>query len=294
MSWWMLALPGLLVGCGAAVLVSALAPRHVHVASALTRLGTTTRPDAPSRRDAPSIIGEWAHRHLPDAPGFRIPAADLVLIGMPPAAFLYRKVLGAAVGLLVPLLLGALINLVLPVLPLWIWMAISVVAAVVGWTSPDAEVRTRARRARAEFTRAMAVYVGLVAVELSDGATGPARAMANAASVADSWVFRRIREELTLAEYTGQTQWDALERLAEQIQVPALQDASRIMRLAGDGARVTDSLRGAGDALRNAIVSQAHAEANAQSVKIGPPLALTVFVLAGLFMTPAVMAIIAR
>ncbi|WP_156366544.1 hypothetical protein [Microbacterium sp. No. 7] len=290
----MLALPGLLIGAGAAVLLGAFAPRHVHIGSALARLGTTTTPDQRGGRAAPRVIGEWAHQHLPDAPGFRIPTADLTLVGMSPAAFHYRRVVGAGVGLLAPLLVGTVMTMLLPVLPVWMWLGVAAVCAVVGWASPGGEVRTRAARARAEFTQAMAVYVGLVAVELSDGATGPARAMANAAGIADSWVFRRLREELTLAEYTGQTQWDALEHLASQIQVPALQDASRIMRLAGDGARVTDSLRGAGDALRNAIVTQAHAEANAQSVKIGPPLALTVFVLAGLFITPAVMAIIAR
>lgn len=293
MTWWQLALPGALAGTGLAAIVTAFIPRRIHPAAALERLGTTTPPHAVAASTA-TRVGDWVHRHLPDVRGFRIPTADLSLLGIPTSSFLYRKTIGAAFGLTAPLLIAAIGQAVGRGTPLWLWLLIAAAGAIVGWVGPDRHVRARAFHARTAFTQAMAVYVGLIAVELSDGTTGPAYAMANAATVADSPVFQRIREELTLAEYTGTTQWDALERLAASIQLPALTDAARTMRLAGDGALVTDALNDAADSLRNVVLTNAHAAANAQSVRVGIPLALTVLVLAGMFATPAVLTMLTR
>ncbi|MFX8620604.1 hypothetical protein ABTM24_20645, partial [Acinetobacter baumannii] len=71
-------------------------------------------------------------------------------------------------------------------LPIAVWL----------WFSVDQDIRSKANDARAEFTRAVAVYLELVAAERKRGATA-ARALETSADVGRSWVFVRIRQELT-------------------------------------------------------------------------------------------------
>ena len=53
-----------------------------------------------------------------------------------------------------------------------------------------------AKAARKEFGRALASYIDLVALERNSG-SGPRQAMEIAANIGDSWVFRRLAEELS-------------------------------------------------------------------------------------------------
>ncbi len=98
---------------------------------------------------------------------------------------------------------------------------------------PNLEVTRSAAVARSEFTRAVGAYTDLVALERQAGA-GTAQALEAAATVGDSWVFVRIREELARARWSGRAPWDALSDLGTQIQVAGLGDLGDIMRLSGE------------------------------------------------------------
>ena len=69
---------------------------------------------------------------------------------------------------------------------------------------PDYNARDDAKKARAEFARALGAYIDLVALERNNG-SGARQAMEAAAEVGDSWVFRRLAEELARSRWSGLT-----------------------------------------------------------------------------------------
>ena len=108
---------------------------------------------------------------------------------------------------------------------------------------PDYNVRDDAKKARAEFARALAAYIDLVALERNSG-SGPRQAMEVAAEVGDSWVFRRLTEELARTRWSGVAPWEALHALADELGLAELDDLADIMRLSGEeGAQIYTNLR---------------------------------------------------
>src|SRR3546814_17692470 len=84
--------------------------------------------------------------------------------------------------------------------------------------SSDLNAVDDAKRARVEFARALGAYIDLVALERHNG-SGVRQAMESAAEVADSWVFRRLSEELGRSRWSGLPPWDALHALAEELEI---------------------------------------------------------------------------
>ena len=80
---------------------------------------------------------------------------------------------------------------------------------------PDYNVRDDAKKARAEFARALGAYIDLVALERHSG-SGTRQAMEVAADVGDSWVFPRLGEELARSRWSGLPPWEALHTLADR------------------------------------------------------------------------------
>src|SRR3546814_2702739 len=88
--------------------------------------------------------------------------------------------------------------------------------------------------------------------------------MESAAEVADSWVFRRLSEELGRSRCSGLPPWDALHELAEELGLPELEDFADIMRLSGEeGAAVYGNLRARSAAIRTAMLNAEVAQVNA-------------------------------
>ena len=126
----------------------------------------------------------------------------------------------------------------------------------VAWILPDTDVTSRAKSAREEFGRAVAVFVELLAAERRRDAP-PSVALENAASVSDIWAFRRIRQELVRARYNKVQPWSALESLSESLRVPELGEAARIMAISGErGASIYEALRALGRGLRIRMLNE--------------------------------------
>src|SRR5215475_12314669 len=74
------------------------------------------------------------------------------------------------------------------------------------------------------------------------GGRGVPEALMAASEIGDGWAFWRIRDALANARITGQTPWQALGVLGEEVQVNELKDLSAALSLvAEDGAKVRDS-----------------------------------------------------
>lgn len=289
MNTLLLVLPGLIVGIGIAVIVSALLPRRLpQTAAALDRMGTTVSPEQSSSPTLSSTVGSWVHSHLPDLPGFTVPSRDLALVGESINRFYFTKSLTTAAGLALPALIGAYLQ-VLGVLPFYIPALLGIPLAILGWLIPDFELKAKADEARLEFKRAVAVYLELAATERHRGADA-SRSLETAAHVGKSWVFVRIRQELLRARYAGIQPWDALTTFSNEIGVDELSDIAKIVRIAGvEGGSIYDTLRARGKGLRMQLLSDEKAEANKLGERIGVPLSSLVLVLVGIVLTPMLM-----
>lgn len=294
-------------GLGVTLVARALLPSQPQLAAALDRLsptpaGTGVKAGVSTAGDPAAggtgtgalehRVGLWAQRHLGDVPFVRGPTVELLLLRIPVARHLGQKVLMGLLGLLFPavfLVVTAAAGYPLPVaLPAMFALLLAGVLFVV----PDLDVRRRAAAARQEFARATSAYLDLTALERAAGA-GATQSLEQAATVGDSWVFVRLREQLIRARLSGTPPWDGLHDLSTELGLPELSDLADIMRLSGEeGAAVADTLRARSRGLRAALLAREQTRANEQSERMVVPVAflgLTFLVILG---APAIVRIL--
>lgn len=282
------------VAAAAAVLVVArLLPAHVDLGDAFDRMtptrNRTPRPTANADATGMERLGLWAMRTLPPMLWVRTPIRELALLRIPPARFYAEKVTFAALGLAIPPFLTAVFALLGLNLPLAVPAVAGLALAAVMFFIPDYNARDDATKARAEFRRALAAYVDLVATERHNGA-GTRQAMENAAEVGTSWVFTRLAEELRRSRWSGTPPWDALRDLGEELGLPELADFSDIMRLSGaEGAAVYTNLRARSAAVRSAMLGEELAAANAVGERMSIPGSVLGVVFMALLLAPALL-----
>ena len=111
----------------------------------------------------------------------------------------------------------------------------------------------------------LGAYLDLVAMNLAGG-RGLPEALMSAAEVSDGWALRRIRDALTDARVTGISQWNALSRLGDELDVDELKDLGAALALvAEDGAKVRESLAARAETMRHRELSEIEGAAGAKS-----------------------------
>ena len=288
-------------GLGATLIVRELLPTDPQLAAALDRLAPTrTRADTaeePAGDQASTSrlehrVGRWAQRHLTDAPLVPIPTRELLLLRIPVARHLGQKVLMALLGVLFPAVFVIITAAAGYPLPIALPAVFAVALAGVLFIVPDLEVRRRAGGAREEFARATSAYLDLTALERAAGA-GATQSLEQAATVGDSWVFVRLREQLIRARLSGTPPWDGLHELAEELGLPELSDLADIMRLSGeDGAAVADTLRARSRGLRAALLTKQQTRANEESERMVIPVAFLGLIFLVILGAPAIVRIL--
>jgi hypothetical protein len=209
----------------------------------------------------------------------RIPHRELSLIGHSTERYVSEKVGFALVGLLFPPVFSLILALSGVRLGIVIPAAAGLGLAVLLFFLVDVSVRQRAAQAREEFSRHVAVYLDLIALELA-ASRGPTEALERAAAVGGGWVSRRIRETLHASRLRLEPPWDGLKQVAAEVGVPDLGDVGDIMTLVGDeGAQVYDTLRSRAESLRAAILANEEERANTATTVLYIPTSLLVFVL---------------
>ncbi len=289
---WILA--GLMVSGGLVTIGWYFAPAQPDLADALGRVSPAPgarQPvaDTSERPELADRLGLWAMRHLPGRLWARTPQRDLAILGRSTHRFYGEKLLfGIIVAAGVPLL-AAIFSMTF-VVPMAVTIGAVVMGALFGWLVPNGNVATAAAEARLEFNRALGSYVDLVALERSAGGSAARQALENAAEIGDSWPFRRIRDELARSRFSGEPPWDAMNHLAGELGLPALDDVADIMRLAGaEGSQVYDTLRARSTALRSALLAAEQTKANALSGRMAIPTTLMAIVFCVILVTPAVL-----
>jgi hypothetical protein len=282
---------GALLGLGAALLLIRLLPAEPDLADALGRLtpNITRVTSTATAGSGKERIGLWAIRTLPPSLWVRTPTRELALLRIPLARFYGDKLTFAALGLVIPPLLGSFFDLLGLGLPYAIPAVGSLGLAAVMFFLPNYNAVDDAKKARLEFTRALGAYIDLVALERNNG-SGVRQAMEAAAAVGDSWVFTRLSEELTRSRWSGLPPWDALHTLAEELALPELDDFAAIMRISGEeGASVYGTLRARSAAMRTAMLNDEIAEANAVGERMTIPGSLLGLIFMALLVAPSLL-----
>ena len=205
-------LSGALLGSGVALVIWQLVPAQPDLIDTLDRLSPPTRrragtPAVAAMASNEERLGVWALKTLPRATWAATPTRSLAILRKSEAQFYGEKVLFAVLGLVIPPLLTGFFALLGLTFPVVIPAAATVAMATLLFFLPDYNARDDAKKARVEFSRALSAYIDLCALERNSG-SGARQAMENAAAVGDSWVFRRIGEELARSRYGGHGPWD--------------------------------------------------------------------------------------
>lgn len=288
-------LTGCLIGAGLAMVIWWLAPAQPHLASALERLApdrSATTVPAVEVTGIQDRLGLWLQRHVPVSGWMRVPTRELRVIGRPVHRYLGEKAAYAVIGLIFPTLVTIVLQLAGITPPILIPAAATLIFAAALSFLPDYNAYTDAKAAREEFTRALGAYIDLVALERAGGA-GSTQALESAATIGDSWVFRRLRDELGRARWSGTAPWDGLTDLADELGLPELADLADIMRLSGEeGATVYATLRARSASLRTALLNDEHAKANAAAEKMTMPVAALSLIFLVLLAMPPVLRVL--
>jgi Flp pilus assembly protein TadB len=288
---------GALVGLGVALLIWRLVPAEPDLRDALDRLSPSHSRRTPATAstaaaDTTERLGLWGIKTLPAGMWARTPTRELAILRKPLSRFYGEKIFYALLGLVIPPLLTMLFNTFDAGLPLFVPVFASIALAAVMFLLPDYNAHDDARRARAEFSRALGAYIDLVALERHNGA-GPRQAMEAAATIGDSWVFTRLSEELARTRWSGLTPWEALRSLADELGLPELDDLADIMRLSGEeGAQVYASLRARSAAMRTAMLNTEKARANEVAERMTIPMSLLGVIFLAILVTPALLRVI--
>lgn len=254
-------------GLGLLLIARGVAPRPPALRAALAALdrpADDARGDRHRRRRLAGIA----------VAGGGAAAADLELVGRTRDQHGLRKVVAAAALAWLPFATAALAALggVRPSAG-----TVGVVALClgpVGFVVPDVELRGLARERRAEFVHALTSFLDVTAVLLAGG-SGTESALHAAADLGDGWPQQRLRAALDRCRLTGQTPWDVLGALGDQLAVDELAQLATSLQLAGEqGARVRTTLLERARALRAAQLSAVEARARAVTEQMSVPVAL--------------------
>jgi hypothetical protein len=263
---------GAIIGAGIFLLVIALMPQRISLARQLAAFDA--RPSAtPLRRAAGEKESEVTRRlglglaAFCKEQGWEFPALrnDLALADKSFENFLATSVLLAVFGFLIgPILLllmtviGAGISFIVPI---WLGLVLAVIFALL----PYVEVKQKAAQRRKDFRHAVGAFLDLVGMNLAGGRGVPEALMA-ASEIGGGWSMMRIREALGNARITGQTPWQALGALGEEIRVDELRDlAAALSLVAEDGAKVRESLTARAVSLRRRELADLEGQAGERS-----------------------------
>jgi Flp pilus assembly protein TadB len=290
-TWLIPALFGAIIGLGLLLLIRPHVPAQPRLTSALDRLSGADRPQvlSPAARadtSAGGRVGAWTQRHVSLHPRLLPSASDLDLAGKQVHTVLGEKVLFSLAILVAGPLLMVLTSLLGLGLPPLAPVGVTLAAAAGAFFLPDLQIRDQAKAAREEFSRAVAAYLELLAIERISGA-GATQATEGAARVAQSWPFQRITEALERARWAGHSPWQALDDLGDETAVPELHAVANIMRMAGqEDSAVYDQLRSRAKSMRNSHLAKEHKRANEDSVRMSIPVTCTALVFMAMLVFP--------
>jgi Flp pilus assembly protein TadB len=150
----------------------------------------------------------------------------------------------------------------------------SAVVGTAGFVFPDIALRRQAGGRRREFRYTLGTFLDLVAITLAGGG-GVETAVSDAAASGSGWAFAHLQNAVAGATLHHDSPWASLERLADRLGSDELAELAAAVSLAGrEGARVRSTLAAKAASYREHELSEAEAEAQAASERMGGPVVL--------------------
>lgn len=261
---------GALLGLGATLLVAGLVPAHPDMRAVVA--DSTTAHQSADGRGWQVHLRVFLER-LAASSLVRTPHQRLALARISPARYVAYKIGGLVAGAAVPMLMSAALLLVGTPVSLVVPAGFALACAAVGFLVPDALVRQRADRAKAQVREAVTAYLTLTALSLRAG-LGLDAALMEAARVADTWIWRTIYQALDHAVLARQPAWEGLRNLSRELDVPELVDIADIAMTGSEGTAVADALMARARSLRQQILAEQRSQANEINEKLVVPIAL--------------------
>jgi pilus assembly protein TadC len=262
---------GAVAGLGIFLLVLALVPGRASLARQLasfdaTAAGRGRAAAGDSQRGLSRKLGAGLARICAEQ-GWEFPSlrANLSLAGTSFEGYLASKLLLGIFGLLLgPALLTMLTlgGVRLPFAgPVWAGLLLGVIFFFL----PDLELKHQVDKRRRDFRHAIGAFLDLVAMNLAGG-RGVPEALLAASEIGSGWAMWRIRDALTSARIMGQTPWQALAALGEEVRIDELRDlAAALSLVAEDGAKVRESLATRAASLRRRELAELQGQAGERS-----------------------------
>lgn len=263
------------LGMGLWALVVGLYPPRPALGAVLARATTPPPPSPILPTGEAGWVAQLGRPFVAPLQALGLPTArlvrDLAVIGRPVSTHLARQATCALVGLLAPVVAQLLLTVggVSPgIAPPLI---VALVLAVLGFLTPDLQVRAEARRLRTGFGHALSAYLDLVGITLAGGA-GVDSALRDSVAIGRGWAFAQIRRALDTARLTRTTPWVTLRQLGDELEVSDLSELAASVSLAGtEGAKVRASLAAKAAALRTHQITDAEADAQAATERMSLP-----------------------
>jgi tight adherence protein C len=187
--------------------------------------------------------------------------SDLAVMNRTFAAHMGTKVLFALFGLIWFPLILVVVGVGGSAAP----AIVGIVAAVVFYLLPDAQLHREAEKRRRDFRHVMGSFLDLVAMNLAGGRGLPEALMA-ASSIGEHWAMIRIRQALSNARIVGITPWEGIANLGRDLGVEELRDLASALALAGDeGAKIRASLMSRAESLRRKELADVEGRAGESS-----------------------------
>lgn len=219
-----------------------------------------------------SFLEGWADRVAAGSSSRR--ATELAVCERSTAQFVRDRLTWSLLGLAPGLSFVALSTTgVMALFPVSLCLLGAVGGLVFGWFYALVSLRSDAKRKRREFRHALASYLELVTILMAGGA-GVESALYDAAEIGRGASFRHLQVALSGAQARREAPWTTLGVLGRRIGVVELEELDASMTLAGEGARVRDSLTAKADSMRVKDLAQLEAEAQTRSETMVLPVAM--------------------
>lgn len=247
------------------------------------------RPEPPSADPGLGRLGAWVRQRT----GLMVSERTrrrLRMVGTSVDRHLARKVICALAGLALPAAVGGWLAW-LGGEPSAVPVVVGLGGAAVGFFLPDLVLRQRDRAVTEDATEALLTFLDLVTLERLANRSG-SQALRAAAAVSDVMVFRVIAEALERARLEQRAPYGELQRLGNELELPALVDVADVMRLDESGAALSGALRARVKELRDGHLTAMKLEASAASERLGVLMVVPTLLFGLLFLVPPLLRLV--
>ena len=168
---------------------------------------------------------------------------------------------------------------------------LALAGGVIGFLLPDLLLRGRDRAVTEDATEALLTFFDLVTLERLANRSGT-QALRAAAAVSDTTVFHAIGEALERARLEQRAPYAELQRLGNELDLPALVDIADVMRLDEAGAALSGALRARVRELRDAHLTRMKQHANEVSERMGVLMVVPTLLFGLLFLVPPLLRLV--